>query len=96
MMKICKHCGNQIGFGGRLLGLYWYHVECAEAEEVKRLFEPKPHAPRAPYAIPAPGNDGFGTAIPRQLTEADVRRIVREELARATANEQPDAGGEQR
>lgn len=45
-------------------------------------------APAVPYYWPVGAGDGT-TVIPRQLTEDDVRRIVREELARAL----PKSGG---
>lgn len=34
-------------------------------------------------------NDGWGTAVPRYVTESDVRRIIREEARNDEANQPP-------
>lgn len=47
-------------------------------EQAQQMIRPRP-------GTPVGAGDGCGTHIPRQLTEADIRRIVREELDRRAA-----------
>ncbi len=64
----CQHCGRPCGNETVFVGSFTYHPECASS----------------PYkGQPAPANDGMGTVIPRYLTETEVLRIVRKEIAEA-------------
>jgi hypothetical protein len=56
-------------------GSFPYHEECTRGP----AYQPR-------YYTPVGAGDG-NTFIPRQLTEAEVRRIVREELARMESGE---------
>jgi len=66
----CQHCGRPIGGVATWLGGLPYHPECT-------------HGPGylTHYAPLAPEHEGCKPS--HQITENDVRRIVREELARA-------------
>lgn len=67
----CAYCGRPVA-AAVYIGMYPYHPECTRG----------PSAPSPPYYTPVGAGDG-NTYVPRHLTEADVRRIVREELQRA-------------
>lgn len=70
----CAHCGRPIGGLQTWLGGYAYHYECTLSPDSRQLrYEPMTVTP---CAIPVP-----------PLTESDVRRIVREELAKEKPNE---------
>lgn len=54
---------------------------CQQLKKLREQAQPTPNF--QPYqGTPVGAGDGFGTHIPRYLTESEVRRIVREEIAK--------------
>jgi len=65
-VALCQHCGRPIGGVAKCLGGLPYHPECTHGPSYPTHYE----MTRTPT-----------TTWPSTLTEDDVRRIVREELA---------------
>ena len=66
----CQHCGAPIGGAATWLGGLPYHPECT-------------HGPGYPTHYAPLSLEHEGCKPSHRITENDVRRIVREELARA-------------
>lgn len=65
----CAHCGRPIGGLQTYIGGFAYHYECTLS-------------PNSPSLHFAPNQATQGAVPLKQLTEADVRRIVREEITK--------------
>jgi len=71
----CQHCGRPIGGIATWIGNQPFHYECTRSPSHNPTFLPA-HV------------FGVGAQPSPALTEADVRRIVRDELAKATKEPQ--------
>jgi hypothetical protein len=76
----CAHCGRVIDGALRWVGGVPYHHECVGPQ-------PNDYVPAPLTIYYSPMQPQPGCYVPAPLTEADVRRIVREELAAAKSGE---------